>query len=120
VDSLRVKRSDETVTPYINQPSMPCPWLPRAQADAILDSLAPQIERVRNNGARRRLRKALAKAKEKRARTLEIERMRAENARTLTIDLPAGVGPGVSVFRSAHPPMPIDELVRVEHTEGVR
>lgn len=54
-------------------------------AGALLQSLERQIERVRNNGARRRGRKALAKAKGKRALTLEIERMCAENARTLTV-----------------------------------
>lgn len=52
----------------------------RAMADAVLDSIGAQVERVRNNGARRRLRKALAKATERRARTLEIERLRQAGA----------------------------------------
>jgi hypothetical protein len=60
----------------------------RAQADAVLDSLDAQIARVRNNDQRRRLQKALGRAKAKRARTLEIERMRAESARTLTSPAP--------------------------------
>jgi hypothetical protein len=48
----------------------------REQADGLLAALEAQVERVRNNGARRRLRKALAKAKAKRALALEIEAVR--------------------------------------------
>jgi plasmid stabilization system protein ParE len=90
----------------------------RERADFVLDNIATQVERVRNNSARRRLRRALEKAKAKRALTLEVGRMRAAKARTLTLDLPAG--PHVQVFRSAHPPVAGDDLVRVPFDVGVR
>lgn len=107
----------------------------RGRADAVLDSIEAQVERVKNNGARRRLRKALSKAKAKRALTLEIERLGATRAAglrgktiseiivdapALLLALPADGGPHVQVYRSAHPPHPDDALVRVEHVEAVR
>jgi L-lactate utilization protein LutC len=55
----------------------------RERADFVLDNIATQVERVRNNSARRRLRRALEKAKAKRALSLEVERLREKNARTL-------------------------------------
>jgi hypothetical protein len=93
-------------------------WMTRERADFVLDNIGAQVERVRNNGARRRLRRALAKAKGKRALALEVERMRAANRATLAIDLPADVGPHVQVFRSAHPPVAGDDLVRVPFDVG--
>jgi hypothetical protein len=65
----------------------------RERADFVLDNIATQVERVRNNSARRRLRRALEKAKAKRA---------------------------LQVFRSAHPPVAGDDLVRVPFDVGVR